>query len=114
MRPPWAAGIAGADAVAALAGTLQPGRGDDYRSANVETAARTAEAAQAGGVERITGAPGPDRGRLRRDRPSRGDRAGQRQAEDRAALHRRRRDRTGRPLARVAPLARFEIPAMRA
>ena len=49
----WAAGIAGADAVAALAGTLQPGRGDDYRSANVETATRTAEAARAGGVGRI-------------------------------------------------------------
>jgi NADH dehydrogenase len=49
----WAAGIAGADAVAAPAGTLQPGRGDDYRSANVETAARTAEAARAGGVERL-------------------------------------------------------------
>jgi NADH dehydrogenase len=49
----WAAAIAGADAVAALAGTLQPGRGDDYRSANVETAARAAEAARVGGVGRI-------------------------------------------------------------
>ena len=49
----WAAGIAGADAVAALAGTLKPEAGEDFHSANVETAARTAEAARAGGVERI-------------------------------------------------------------
>ena len=49
----WEAGIAGADAVAALAGTLKPGHGDDFGSANVETAARTAEAARAGGVGRI-------------------------------------------------------------
>jgi NADH dehydrogenase len=49
----WAAGIAGADAVAALAGTLKPEAGDDFRSANVETAARTAAAARAGEVERI-------------------------------------------------------------
>jgi hypothetical protein len=49
----WAAGIAGADAVAALAGTLKPGHGDNFHAVNVETAARTAEAARAGGVGRI-------------------------------------------------------------
>jgi NADH dehydrogenase len=49
----WEAGIAGADAVAALAGTLKPGPGEDFHSANVETAARVSEAARAGGVGRI-------------------------------------------------------------
>ncbi|MGD9736236.1 MAG: NAD-dependent epimerase/dehydratase family protein [Solirubrobacterales bacterium] len=49
----WAAAIAGADAVAALAGTLQPARGESYRSANVETAAAVAAAARDGAVGRL-------------------------------------------------------------
>lgn len=49
----WEAGIAGAEAVAALAGTLKPGPGEDFHTANVETAARAAAAARAGGGRRI-------------------------------------------------------------
>jgi NADH dehydrogenase len=49
----WAAGIAGATAVAPLAGTLKPGPGEDFHAANVETAARAADAAQAGGAGRL-------------------------------------------------------------
>ncbi len=49
----WAEGIAAADAVAALAGTLKPGHGDDFRSANVETARRTVAALQGGDTSRI-------------------------------------------------------------
>ena len=49
----WAAAITGADAVAALAGTLQPARGEDYRAANVETAATAAAAAADAAVTRL-------------------------------------------------------------
>jgi NADH dehydrogenase len=49
----WEAGIAGADAVAALAGTLKPGRGEDFHAANVETTIRAAAAARPAGVGRI-------------------------------------------------------------
>lgn len=49
----WRAGIAAADAVVHLAGTLQPKRPDTYDSANVETARTVAEAAAAGSASRI-------------------------------------------------------------
>lgn len=49
----WRAGIAGAEVVVHLAGTLQPQGGDTYESANVATARTVAEAAAAGGVSRI-------------------------------------------------------------
>ena len=49
----WRTGIAGADVVVHLAGTLQPRGGDSYESANVETARTAAEAAAAGGASRI-------------------------------------------------------------
>jgi NADH dehydrogenase len=47
------AAFAGARAVAHLAGTLQPRRGDSYRSANVDTVLATIDAARRTGVERI-------------------------------------------------------------
>nr|MDQ3726254.1 NAD-dependent epimerase/dehydratase family protein [Actinomycetota bacterium] len=49
----WRAGIAEADVVVHLAGTLQPKRGESYEAANVETARTVAEAAAAGGASRI-------------------------------------------------------------
>ena len=49
----WRTGIAAADVVVHLAGTLQPKGGDTYESANVETARTVAEAAAAGGLSRI-------------------------------------------------------------
>jgi NADH dehydrogenase len=49
----WRAGIAGADVVVHLAGTLQPQGRDTYESANVETARKVAEAAAAGDASRI-------------------------------------------------------------
>jgi uncharacterized protein YbjT (DUF2867 family) len=49
----WRAGIAAADAVVHLAGTLQPKRPDAYESANVDTARTVAEAAAAGPASRI-------------------------------------------------------------
>jgi uncharacterized protein YbjT (DUF2867 family) len=45
--------FAGARVVAHLAGTLQPRRGDSYRSANLDTVLATIEAARRTGVERI-------------------------------------------------------------
>jgi NADH dehydrogenase len=49
----WAAGIAGADAVVHLAGTLQPKGRNTYESANVETSATVAAAARESGSGRI-------------------------------------------------------------
>ena len=49
----WETGIAEADVVVHLAGTLQPQDGDTYESANVETARRVAEACRGKGVSRI-------------------------------------------------------------
>ncbi|HET7418337.1 MAG TPA: NAD-dependent epimerase/dehydratase family protein [Solirubrobacterales bacterium] len=49
----WRAGIAGADAVVHLAGTLQPRRGESYEAANVAPAQEVARAARAGGCGRI-------------------------------------------------------------
>ncbi len=49
----WAAGITGADAVAALAGTLKPEHGDDFGSANVATVEKTVAALHGGGTKRI-------------------------------------------------------------
>jgi NAD(P)H dehydrogenase (quinone) len=49
----WRTGIAAADAVVHLAGTLQPKRGESYEAANVATARRVAEAAASGGARRI-------------------------------------------------------------
>ncbi|MEZ5078968.1 MAG: NAD-dependent epimerase/dehydratase family protein [Solirubrobacterales bacterium] len=49
----WRAGMAGADALVHLAGTLQPRRGESYESANVETAARAAAAVVGTEVDRI-------------------------------------------------------------
>ena len=48
----WRAGIAEADVVVHLAGTLQPKRGESYEAANAETARTVAEAA-AGDASRI-------------------------------------------------------------
>ncbi|MGV1049851.1 MAG: NAD-dependent epimerase/dehydratase family protein [Solirubrobacterales bacterium] len=49
----WAAGIAGAEVVVHLAGTLQPKGRNSYRAANVETSAAVAAAARAADVRRI-------------------------------------------------------------
>ena len=49
----WEAAIAEADAVAHLAGTLQPKGANSYRAANVETTERVAAAAGASPVRRI-------------------------------------------------------------
>jgi uncharacterized protein YbjT (DUF2867 family) len=49
----WEEAIAGADAVAHLAGTLQPRGGNSYRAANVTTSERVASAAREARVRRV-------------------------------------------------------------
>ena len=49
----WGPAVAGARAVAHLAGALRPTGNDTYRSANVDTTRAVAEAATGAGVERI-------------------------------------------------------------
>jgi nucleoside-diphosphate-sugar epimerase len=49
----WPTGIADAEVVAHLAGTLQPTGGDSYESANVRTTETVAAAAREAGVKRI-------------------------------------------------------------
>jgi uncharacterized protein YbjT (DUF2867 family) len=49
----WPAGIAGAEAIAHLAGTLQPKDGDSYEGANVRPTETVAAAAREAGVRRV-------------------------------------------------------------